>query len=215
MDQGNLYDMRKDYGVRELREEDVNPNPYDQFEEWFKQAVKTEGSEANAFTLSTIGEDGMPEGRVVLLKFYGEDGFTFYTNYNSRKANDIESNPKAAMTFYWRTKEQQVRIKGIVSKVDPIISDEYYKERPLGSRIGAWASPQSQIIPNRSFLEEQYKEFEDKFNSSVEIPRPEYWGGYLIDPTRIEFWQGRSSRLHDRIVYEKDGDIWKTYRLAP
>lgn len=210
-----LPGMRKDYGKDILTKESVHPDPLMQFEEWFKVAMKSDGDEANVLTLSTLGEDQIPEGRIVLLKFYAEDGFTFYTNYNSSKARQLEKHPYASMTFHWRSQERQVRIKGKVSKVDPLISDEYFKERPLGSRIGAWASPQSQEIPNREFLDERVSEIKDRFSENENIPRPDFWGGYLLSPTRLEFWQGRPSRLHDRIVYDLVDGQWQIRRLAP
>ncbi len=215
MVRNDLSSMRRDYQAEPFNKESVDKNPLKQFEQWFKEAVETEGSDANSFTLSTVGDDGVPEGRIVLLKFYAEDGFTFYTNYDSNKAKQIEKNPVCGMTFYWRTRERQVRIKGRLSKVDPIISDEYFKERPVGSRWGAWASPQSQEIPNRDHLIELYEETKNRFSDENNIPRPDNWGGYLIDPYRLEFWQGRPNRLHDRIVYEKSGDSWDIKRLAP
>lgn len=210
-----LPGMRKDYGKDSLTIERVHPDPMMQFEAWFKAAIKSDGDEANVLTLSTLGEDQIPEGRIVLLKYYAEDGFTFYTNYNSSKARQLEKHPYASMTFHWRTQERQVRVKGKISKVDPIISDEYYKERPLGSRIGAWASPQSQEIPNREFLEKEVAKIKQRFEDQNDIPRPEFWGGYLLTPVSIELWQGRPSRLHDRIVYEQVDGQWKIKRLAP
>ncbi|MEO9967154.1 MAG: pyridoxamine 5'-phosphate oxidase [Reichenbachiella sp.] len=210
-----LPGMRKDYGKDALTVESVHADPMMQFEKWFKDAMKSDGDEANVLTLSTLGEDQIPEGRIVLLKFYAEDGFTFYTNYSSHKAQQLEKHPYASMTFHWRSQERQVRIKGSISKVDPIISDEYFKERPLGSRIGAWASPQSQEIPNREFLEERVEEIKQKFEGQIEIPRPEFWGGYLLTPVQIEFWQGRPSRLHDRIIYDLVDGKWVIKRFAP
>lgn len=211
----DLSAMRKDYGRDELSKLSVEPDPIVQFQKWFVEATKTEGNEANVFTLSTIGEDGVPEGRIVLLKFYAEDGFTFYTNYCSAKAKQMAANPNAAMTFFWRTQERQVRVKGTITKVDPMISDEYFNERPEGSRIGAWASPQSEEIPDRQYLLDRYNNVVERFKDNANIPRPDFWGGYLIKPFRIEFWQGRPSRLHDRIVYEKNSDGWQLKRLAP
>lgn len=210
-----LPGMRKDYGKDILTKESVHPDPLMQFEEWFKTAMKSDGDEANVLTLSTLGEDQIPEGRIVLLKFYAEDGFTFYTNYNSSKARQLEKHPYASMTFHWRSQERQVRIKGKVSKVDPLISDEYFKERPLGSRIGAWASPQSEEIPNREFLDERVSEIKERFGDDEHIPRPDFWGGYLLAPTHLEFWQGRPRRLHDRIVYDLVDGKWQICRLAP
>ncbi|MFY0654730.1 MAG: pyridoxamine 5'-phosphate oxidase [Cyclobacteriaceae bacterium] len=207
--------LRKEYGIMELTESSVDSNPIDQFESWFKLALEREGDEANATTLSTIGLDGYPVGRIVLLKFYSEDGFTFYTNYNSSKARELNNNPKASLTFYWRTMERQIRITGDIEKVDPIISDEYFNSRPRASRIGAWASPQSEEIEGREVLEKKEKEFEKQFEGQENIPRPEHWGGYMLNPVKVEFWQGRASRLHDRIVYSKSGTEWNIKRLAP
>lgn len=211
----NLYEVRKDYGLKGLNEDDIDQNPLVQFDSWFQEASKTEGDEVNAFTLSTIGEDGLPEGRVVLLKLFDENGFIFFTNYNSRKAQDIASNPFASMTFYWKSKEQQIRVKGGIKKISPEQSDDYYHTRPVGSRVGAWASPQSTEIQDRSVLEEKYREAEQRFDAEESIARPDFWGGYIIEPIRIEFWQGRSSRLHDRLVYVKQEQEWKVSRLAP
>ncbi|MEP3387431.1 MAG: pyridoxamine 5'-phosphate oxidase [Reichenbachiella sp.] len=210
-----LPGMRKDYGKDSLTKESVHQDPMMQFEAWFKDAMKSDGDEANVLTLSTLGEDQIPEGRIVLLKFYAEDGFTFYTNYTSNKAKQLEKHPYASMTFHWKSQERQVRIKGSISKVPAEISDAYFNERPYGSRIGAWASPQSQEIPNRDFLEDRVEEIQYKFENQNEIPRPEFWGGYLLTPVKIEFWQGRPSRLHDRIVYDLVDGKWVTKRLAP
>ncbi|WP_456459505.1 pyridoxamine 5'-phosphate oxidase [Reichenbachiella sp.] len=210
-----LPGMRKDYGKDSLTKESVHQDPMMQFEAWFKDAMKSDGDEANVLTLSTLGEDQIPEGRIVLLKFYAEDGFTFYTNYTSNKAKQLEKHPYASMTFHWKSQERQVRIKGSISKVPAEISDAYFNERPYGSRIGAWASPQSQEIPNRDFLEDRVEEIQYKFENQNEIPRPEFWGGYLLTPVKIEFWQGRPSRLHDRIVYDLVDGQWVTKRLAP
>lgn len=210
-----LPGMRKDYGKDSLTKQSVNPDPMLQFEEWFKAAMKSDGDEANVLTLSTLGEDQIPEGRIVLLKFYAEDGFTFYTNYTSNKAKQLEKHPYASMTFHWKSQERQVRIKGSISKVPAEVSDAYFNERPYGSRIGAWASPQSQEIPNRAYLEDLVEDVQGKFENANTIPRPEFWGGYLLTPIRIEFWQGRPSRLHDRIVYDLVDGQWVTKRLAP
>lgn len=210
-----LAGMRKDYSKEVLNKESVDKDPLLQFEHWFKDAMRGEGDEANAFTLSTIGLDGIPEGRIVLLKYYAEDGFTFYTNYESAKAQQLGANPVAAMTFHWRTQERQVRVKGTITKVPDIISDEYYKERPIGSRIGAWASPQSEEIPDRKFLENKVEDVKAKFPDENNIPRPEFWGGYLLTPVKLEFWQGRPNRLHDRIIYDLIDGNWQIKRVAP
>lgn len=210
-----LAGMRKDYSKEVLNKESVEKDPLLQFEKWFKDAMRGEGDEANAFTLSTIGLDGIPEGRIVLLKYYAEDGFTFYTNYESGKAQQLEKNPVASMTFHWRTQERQVRVKGTVMRVPDIISDEYFKERPIGSRIGAWASPQSEEIPNREHLEQLVADIKEKFPDENKIPRPDFWGGYLLNPVKLEFWQGRPNRLHDRIIYDLVDGVWQIKRVAP
>lgn len=215
MQKQDIGDIRKEYGILELDVDSVNENPIEQFETWFKEAYKKEGDEANTMTLSTIGFDGTPEGRIVLLKFYQGDGFTFYTNYNSAKGQQLQSNPNASLTFYWKTLERQVRVKGYVEKVDEIISDDYFESRPRESRIGAWASPQSKEIPNREFLMAKEKKINEHYANEATIPRPDYWGGYILKPSYIEFWQGRPSRLHDRIVYELIDDHWKLKRIAP
>lgn len=215
MAEDKIHDIRKDYGILELSENNILDNPFDQFEVWFKDAMRTEGNEVNACVLSTLDKDNIPEGRVVLLKYYAEDGFSFYTNYGSQKAQQLAKHPYASMTFYWRTRERQVRIKGSITKVPEEISDAYFEERPEGSRIGAWASPQSQEIPNRQYLENKVEEIKHKYQKEGKIPRPEFWGGYLLQPSVIEFWQGRSSRLHDRIVYTLEEDSWVTKRIAP
>lgn len=207
--------IRKEYGIGELSKDNVNANPIVQFESWFKEAYEREGEEANATTLSTIGLDGHPEGRIVLLKFYSEDGFVFYTNYNSMKGQELENHAFASLTFHWQTLERQVRIRGAVEKTNPIISDDYFDSRPRKSRIGAWTSPQSQEIDDRHVLEENELFYKNKFEGQEQIPRPPHWGGFVINPQKIEFWQGRSSRLHDRIVYQLEGSDWKIKRLAP
>ncbi len=215
MEKSDVGDMRKEYGILHLDIDSVEANPINQFEKWFKEAYKKEGEEANTMTLSTIGLDGCPEGRIVLLKFYSGDGFTFYTNYNSAKAQQLAKKPFASLILHWKTMERQVRIKGTVEKVDEAISDDYFNSRPRESRIGAWASPQSDTIPNRAFLDEKTKGITDRFAGDLNIPRPEFWGGYLVKPYVIEFWQGRASRLHDRIVYELIDEKWELKRVAP
>jgi pyridoxamine 5'-phosphate oxidase len=215
MEKSELGKLRKEYGILELDVESVDSNPINQFEKWFKEAYHKEGEEANTMTLSTIGFDGCPEGRVVLLKFYAEDGFTFYTNYESAKGKQLEANPLAALTFHWKSLERQVRIKGTVEKVPNEISDDYFESRPRESRIGAWSSPQSETIPDREFLDKIVTEVSDKYKGDTSIPRPDFWGGYLLKAHTIEFWQGRPSRLHDRLVYEMVEDKWQIKRLAP
>jgi pyridoxamine 5'-phosphate oxidase len=211
-----IADLRQDYLLKSLDVSDVNANPFSQFETWFNEALKSEILEPNAMTLATVSSEGKPSARVVLLKGLETDGFVFYTNYDSRKGQNMGQNPHVALCFNWLDLQRQVRIEGIVSKVSDEISTEYFNSRPKSSRIGAWSSPQSQIVKNRAFLEENYKELTKKYENTEGVPRPENWGGYIVKPTLIEFWQGRSSRLHDRVVYEKtEGGAWKIERLAP
>lgn len=211
-----IADLRQDYLLKSLDVSDVNANPFLQFEKWFNEALKSEILEPNAMTLATVSSEGKPSARVVLLKGLETEGFVFYTNYDSKKGQDMDQNPYVALCFNWLDLQRQVRIEGIVSKVSDEISTEYFNSRPKSSRIGAWSSPQSQIVGNRAFLEEKYKELSQKYENTEGVPRPKFWGGYIVKPTMIEFWQGRSSRLHDRIVYEKtEGGAWKIERLAP
>ncbi|MDC3253190.1 pyridoxamine 5'-phosphate oxidase [Crocinitomicaceae bacterium] len=188
-------------------------NPFDLFELWTTEAVENKENEPNAFVLATVNESGQSSSRIVYLKDIIENKFVFYTNYNSQKGRDIESNPKVSMLFFWPGTSRQVRIEGHCSKVHSDTSDAYFASRPRGSQIGAWASNQSEELTNREVLEAQFEAFESKFPG--EIPRPEHWGGYWIDPSKIEFWQGRPSRLHDRIQFEKNEDTWKNRRLNP
>ncbi|WP_202928966.1 pyridoxamine 5'-phosphate oxidase [Chitinophaga agri] len=209
-----VADLRKDYRLASLDEQDVAQDPLDQFERWWKDATSGELDEPNAMTLATSTPDGFPSARIVLLKSFDEEGFTFFTNYESQKARDMAANPNVSLLFFWRELERQVRIYGTVSKTSPEISDEYYKSRPLGSRVGAIASPQSRVIPGRSFLEENVRMVAERY--VLEDPeRPAYWGGYVVKPVKIEFWQGRSSRLHDRILYTLENGKWLIDRLAP
>ncbi|MEL6253593.1 MAG: pyridoxamine 5'-phosphate oxidase [Bacteroidota bacterium] len=209
-----LSDMRLDYGKDQLDESMLNPDPFQQFEHWFKEADEGDIKEANAMILATVSE-GRPSQRVVLLKGFGKEGLYFYTNYESRKGKELAENPHAAITFFWDSMERQIRIEGKVEKASAENSDTYFQQRGRGSRIGAWASPQSQEIADRSVLEERVKSFEEKFSESERFPRPDYWGGYKLVPDYFEFWQGRKSRLHDRIIYKKKGESWKLGRLAP
>lgn len=207
--------LRKDYIQASLNEEDVAPSPFSQFDKWWKDAEKSEIDEMNAMTLTTSTVDGRPSARIVLLKSYDEEGFMFFTNYESRKGQELAENPHVCLLFFWKELERQVRIEGTVSKASAAESDQYYNSRPLGSRIGAIASPQSKVIPDRLFLEQQVERVTNEFKDKEPV-RPEYWGGYIVRPTLIEFWQGRSSRLHDRIVYTitPEGN-WTIARLAP
>ena len=210
-----IADLRKDYKLNSLDESDIAPYPLAQFGKWWQEAIHSEIDEANAMTLATSTPDGHPSARIVLLKSFDEEGFLFFTNYESRKGQELAQNPHVTLLFFWRELERQVRIEGTVSKASAGISNEYYNSRPLGSRIGAIVSPQSKVIPGRSFLEEQVDQVAAKYEQ--EAPqRPDYWGGYVVKPQVIEFWQGRSSRLHDRILYSLTADgSWKIERLAP
>lgn len=209
----DIASLRQNYSRSELLEKDVLPNPINQFEKWFHEAINAEIVEPNAMTLSTISKN-RPTARIVLLKGVDSQGFTFYTNYKSHKGQEIEATGFAALTFFWGELERQIRIEGIITKVDGKESDEYFGSRPRGSQIGAWISEQSSVITKEQ-LEARAKEFEEKFKDSKVIPRPEHWGGYRIIPDKIEFWQGRPSRLHDRVLYTKVKDSWKIERLSP
>ncbi|HCN48048.1 MAG TPA: pyridoxamine 5'-phosphate oxidase [Chryseobacterium sp.] len=211
----NLHDKRKVYEKSQLIESEIKQNPIEQFRDWFLEASESAMiSEANAMAVSTVEEDGCPRTRMVLLKAYTHEGFIFYTNYSSRKGKAIESNHKACLHFFWPNLERQIIIKADLEKVAENLSDGYFHSRPKGSQLGAVVSPQSQIIPNREFLEEKLKELEKEYENT-EVPRPSNWGGYLARPYEIEFWQGRPNRLHDRIIYTLDDLDWKISRLAP
>ena len=211
-----LADMRRDYTRDGLAETQAPAEPFALFRHWFDDAVKTEQPpvEANAMTLATVDADGRPHCRILLLKGLDDQGFTFFTNYDSAKGKQLLANPFAAMTFFWPALERQVRIEGKVVKVTSQESDEYYQVRPLGSRLGAWASPQSQVIADRAELEGLVKATEQRF-SDTQPHCPEHWGGYRLLPERIEFWQGRASRLHDRLNYRLQQGAWLRERLAP
>lgn len=209
-----IADIRKDYMRESLSEGDVAPNPFLQFDKWWSEALGAEILEVNAMTLATATASGKPSARIVLLKGYDENGFVFFTNYLSRKGSEIAQNGQATLLFFWKELERQVRIEGRIEKIASAESDEYFHSRPEGSRIGAWSSPQSQVIPNRNVIEENVKQFTEKFANSP-IPRPDHWGGYRVVPDHIEFWQGRPSRLHDRILYTLVEKNWKIERLAP
>ena len=211
----SVADLRKDYKMLSLDEHEISRSPFKQFQQWWEEALKADIEEVNAMTLATASAAGVPSARIVLLKGYDENGFVFFTNYNSYKGQDLLENPRACLVFFWKELERQVRITGLVQKVKPAESDEYFMSRPAGSRIGAWVSPQSQVIRDRQWLDENEKEQLRKFEGK-EITRPDHWGGYRVNPITIEFWQGRSNRLHDRIQYSLDekGE-WKVERLAP
>ncbi len=209
----SIAQLRKNYTFGQLSETDVPGNPLPLFKLWFDQAVRAECPEPNSMTLATANKAGNPSARIVLLKGADENGFSFFTNYESQKGKDLAVRPQAALLFHWHELERQVRIQGLVERVSAVESDEYFHSRPSASRIGAWASPQSSVIPNREFLEAAEKQFKAEFGDAP--PRPEHWGGYRLRPTEIEFWQGRPSRLHDRIHYKLNGSTWQVNRLAP
>jgi pyridoxamine 5'-phosphate oxidase len=211
----DLEHLREDYRQAELSEEAVSKSPKQQFKKWFEEAMQSQVIEPNAMVLSTATKDGKPTARTVLLKSFDEGGFVFYTNYNSRKGKELAENPYASLLFLWLPLQRQIRIEGAVEKINPDESTKYFQSRPRGSQIGACASPQSQVIENRSFLEQEVSRIETEFKDQEKLPRPEHWGGYVLKPNLLEFWQGRSSRLHDRIQYRLEGEEWIIERLAP
>lgn len=212
MDENTLNNLRKNYEKGELLESQINTDPYHQFEIWFEDVLNSNIYEPNAMILATSLEN-KPSARVVLLKGFDSSGFKFYTNYNSRKGKELSLNPNAALLFYWMELERQVRIEGRVEKLSREESLEYFNSRPIENRYGALASNQSDIIPNREYLEKKFSEFKEKYGDNP--PMPDNWGGYKLIPDRFEFWQGRPGRLHDRIVYQKSENGWKTFRLSP
>ena len=217
MTDSELADLRQTYSQRTLSEADVLPDPVRQFQQWLDEAVAAHLPEPAALTLATVdAASGQPSQRVVLLKGLPEHaGFLFYTNYDSRKGRELAGQPLAALNFFWPGLERQVRVEGVVEKVSPEASTAYFQSRPRGSQLGAWASPQSEVIGSREELEAREHEMEARFASQNPLPRPANWGGYVLRPTRVEFWQGRPSRLHDRLLYEREGEGWKISRLAP
>ncbi|MCU7495414.1 MAG: pyridoxamine 5'-phosphate oxidase [Ignavibacteria bacterium] len=210
----DLASIRRDYILKTLNEEDIDPDPVKQFKKWLNEAIEACVNEPTAMALATSTKEGIPSVRIVLLKKVTQEDFVFFTNYTSRKGRQLLENPHAALAFYWPELERQVRIEGSVTRLPEEASDEYFNSRPPGSRIGAWASPQSQVIPNRAFLEEMMLKYQKQFQS-LKIERPSYWGGFSLKPSLIEFWQGRESRLHDRIQFTKTDNKWKAERLAP
>lgn len=211
----DLAGIRKDYRLQSLLEKDVDADAMKQFEIWWRQAIESEIDEPNAMTLATSTIAGQPSARIVLLKGLEQNGFVFFTNYNSRKGRQIQANPMVSLVFFWKELERQVRIEGSIKKVDASASDEYFSSRPRESQVGAWSSPQSEQISRREVLEKNVEDYTSKFQSQ-DIPRPDYWGGYIVEPNMIEFWQGRPGRLHDRLQYTLNGKkLWTIERLAP
>lgn len=210
--QNDIAQLRNEYKSRKLDKEDLDSDPIQQFEKWLAEAIESELKEPTAMTLATVDQKGYPSARIVLLKFVNRDGFAFFTNYDSRKGKELAQNKNVALVFYWGELERQVRVEGQIQKVEKEISENYFNSRPDKSRISAIISPQSEVIPDRKFLEKKVEEF---LSQKHEIKRPENWGGYLVIPKQIEFWQGRESRLHDRFLYEKTSNNWKIFRLAP
>lgn len=210
----DIAHIRQDYMLQALLEANVDDNPFTQFSTWWDEAIESAITEVNAMTLATASRDGVPDARIVLLKGFSESGFTFFTNYESAKGRELAENPNACVVFFWKELERQVRITGLVEKISAEESDLYYNSRPAGSKIGAWASPQSQPIKNREVLEDNFAKFSQQYKDET-IGRPTHWGGYNLKPNKFEFWQGRTSRLHDRIEYVPDNDQWKIQRLAP
>jgi len=207
----DLHHHRRNYERHELTEDKISPNPFEQFGWWFDDASQGEIDEPNAMVLSTVSAAAKPSSRIVLLKAYDENGFVFYTNYKSKKGKNIAENPNACLLFFWDKLERQVRIEGVIEKIEVRLSEQYFSSRPYESRLSAVVSEQSEEIPSRAFLEDKLLAIQ---NSGV-VKRPEHWGGYVVKPNYFEFWQGRASRLHDRIIYILENGVWKIKRLAP
>lgn len=211
----NIADIRTDYTSKPLGENDIDPSPIRQFDKWWREAVAADLIEVNAMTLATASTDGMPSARIVLMKGFSERGFLFYTNYDSFKGQQLIENPRACLVFFWKEIHRQVRITGITEKTTAHESDSYFHSRPKASQVGAVASPQSQVIESREWLDKKYAEIDSQY-ANIDVERPNHWGGFLLKPVIIEFWQGRPSRMHDRIQYSLiDDGTWKIERLAP
>lgn len=210
----DIEHIRRDFAKEELNESTIAENPIRQFATWFEQALSVDLLDPNAMTLSTVNKEGVPSSRIVLLKGVDEHGFRFYTNYKSRKGTELAENPNAALCFYWAALERQVRIEGKVQKLSRDQSEIYFHKRPRLSQLGAWASQQSSKVASRQELESQFEEVKERFEGD-EVPLPDFWGGYRLIPDRIEFWQGRRGRLHDRICYKRKNDDWEVFRLSP
>ena len=208
-----LRDIRKQYLFSALDEQSVLPDPFDQFQIWLQEAIESDQLEPTAMILSTVDEQGQPHSRVVLLKEFLNDSFVFYTNYEGHKAQQMAQNSRVSLVFFWSALERQVRVEGTVEKISEVLSTSYFKSRPIDSQLGAWASPQSQLIRSQDFLEKQFQYYQQKFGDDV--PKPAHWGGYAVKPMSIEFWQGRANRLHDRLLFSKESGVWKISRLAP
>jgi pyridoxamine 5'-phosphate oxidase len=206
--------LRHDFSRQTLDEKDVHQNPVTQFSKWFQEAMDAKANEPNAMVLSTVSTEGKPSSRIILLRNFDDNGFVFYTNYDSRKGEEIAKNPNAALLFFWPELERQVRIEGVLQKQTSEESDLYFNSRPRSSKLGAWTSAQSKVVANRKVLDEEFEKFARKYPKE-NVPRPEHWGGYILKPLSIEFWQGRPSRLHDRLLYTAGKENWKIERLAP
>jgi pyridoxamine 5'-phosphate oxidase len=214
--QSSIAGIRKNYSQKNLSEKEIHPDPIQQFDQWWQEAVNSTIDEPNAMTLATASADGLPSARIVLLKGFSEKGFIFFTNYNSFKGKQLSENPKACLVFFWKELERQVRITGVVARISEQESDDYFYSRPVESQVGASISPQSQVIESREWLEDQFNKFKKETDTPGSLKRPSHWGGYLVKPVIVEFWQGRQSRLHDRIEYSLSEDgSWKIERLAP
>jgi pyridoxamine 5'-phosphate oxidase len=215
MTQEQVAAIRKDYTLHALNEEDVSATPIEQFRHWWSDAEQSQILEVNAMTLATVAADGLVDARTVLVKGFDEQGFVFFTNYNSAKSTQLDENPNCCLLFFWKELERQVRINGLAERISSAESIAYFNSRPDGSKVGAWASPQSMVVAGKSWLKETFEYYAERFKHG-EIPKPPHWGGYRVKPTRMEFWQGRPSRMHDRILYSPgENGGWNIERLAP